>query len=105
MRPGRLGPKAGKKAPSASKRRIQVNVRVEPAFFEALRAVARQDRRSVPQAALRLMEAGLRHRTQGPVPLDDPRAHDIARLASGGGAFGWLAEEPDLYGNDSGEPA
>jgi hypothetical protein len=82
-----------------------VNVRVELAFYRALEAVARQDRRSVPQIARHLMEDGLRQRTAGPAPVDDTSAHEIARLASGGGGFEWLADEPELYGPGSGEPA
>ena len=59
----------------------------------------------MPQTALQLMEAGLRERAAGSPALDDTTGHDIARLAVRGGAFDWLAEEPDLYDADSGEPA
>jgi hypothetical protein len=82
-----------------------VNVRVEPAFYEALEAAARQDRRSVPQAARCLIEEGLRGRLNRPAPIDDIRARDVAQLASGAGAFAWLAEEAELYDDGSGEPA
>jgi hypothetical protein len=51
------------------------------------------------------MEDGLRQRTAGPATVDDTSAHEVARLASGGGGFEWLADEPELYGPGSGEPA
>lgn len=85
-------------------RRRQVNVRIEPDLYAALQALARQERRSVPQAARVLMEDGLRHRAGGGVPMDDVGASEIARLATAGGAFDWLAEEPELYDDASGEP-
>ncbi len=86
-------------------RTVQVNIRVEPALYRTLEALARQERRSVPQAALRLIEDGLRRQTRGAAWADDFPPQEIARLASGGGGFGWLADEPDLYGSDDGEPA
>ena len=86
-------------------RTVQLNIRVEPALYRTLEALARQERRSVPQAALRLTEDGLRRQTRGAAWADDFPAHEIARLASGGGGFGWLADEPDLYGSGDGEPA
>ena len=97
----RIPARAKKKAASPPR---QVNVRVGPAFYRALETIARQDRRSVPQAARHLMEEGLRRRTAGRSVLDDTPGANVARLAMGGGAFDWLAEEPDLYGADAGEP-
>jgi hypothetical protein len=39
------------------------------------------------------------------VPTGDTiSSDDLARLAEHGGAFDWLAEEPDLYGPHDGEP-
>ena len=52
-------------------RRKQMNIRVEPALYQALEALARQERRSVPQAALQLLEEGLRHRTGSRAMADD----------------------------------
>jgi hypothetical protein len=83
---------------------IQVNVRVERALHDALGAVAREERRSIAQAARQLMEEGLRHRTAGRPIADDLRADEIGELAQHGGAFDWLREEPDLYDEGSGEP-
>ena len=85
-------------------RRRQVNVRIEPALYRALETLARHERRSVPQAARRLMEDGLRQRLGGPALGDDTRTEEIASLARAGGAFDWLEEEPDLYDDSSGEP-
>jgi hypothetical protein len=81
-----------------------VNVRVEPALYHALETIARQERRSVPQAALRMIEEGLRSHAVGRMPMDDTTSHDIAALAVSGEAFNWLAEEPELYDDTSGEP-
>jgi hypothetical protein len=95
---------AKKRMKSTRGRRKQVNVRVEPALYRALEAVAREERRSVPKAAQHLMEEGLRHHLGERMPTDDAPAHEIAALASAGGAFDWLANEPDLYDDSSGEP-
>jgi hypothetical protein len=101
MRTGAAGKTRSK---TVSGRRKQVNLRVEPALYQALEAVARQDRRSVPQAARRLLEEGLQHHAGGQVSTDDTAAHEIGVLAARGGAFDWLAEEPDLYDDTCGEP-
>jgi hypothetical protein len=85
-------------------RRKQVNLRVEPALYQALETVARQERRSVSQAARQLMEEGLRHHAGGRIPADDTAAQEIATLAARGGAFDWLADVPELYDDTSGEP-
>ena len=95
---------AKKLSRSKLSRRKQVNLRVEPAFYQALEAVARQERRSVPQTARELMETGLRHHVGGLSPTDDTPAREMAALAAGGGAFEWLESEPELYDDSSGEP-
>ena len=101
MRAGRATAK--KEHTPAAARYRQVNVRVESALYQALEAVARQEQRSVPQAARRLMEEGLRRHTAGGA-ADDTAADHIAGLAAAGRAFDWLANEPDLYDDTSGEP-
>lgn len=85
-------------------RRKQVNVRVEPALYQALETVARQERRSVPQAARQLLEEGLQQYVSGRRPMEDTGAREIAGLAARGGAFDWLADEPELYDDRSGQP-
>jgi hypothetical protein len=81
----------------------QVNVRVDEALFRSLDAVARHERRSIGQMARRLMEDGLRARV-GAGSGEDLTGAEIGGLAREGGAFDWLADEPDLYEPDSGEP-
>jgi hypothetical protein len=89
---------------TATVRRKQVNIRLEAALYQTLQAIARQERRSVPQTALHLLEAGLRQRVGGQVSEDDTPSREIAALAAAGGAFDWLADEPDLYDDTCGEP-
>lgn len=89
---------------TATARRKQVNIRLEAALYQTLRALARQERRSVPQTTLHLLEAGLRQRVGGRVSGDDTPSQEIAALAAAGGAFDWLADELDLYDDTCGEP-
>jgi len=84
--------------------RKQVNIRVEAAFYQALAALARQERRSVSQIAQQLLEEGLQQRLGGQAVTDDTSAQELAALAEAGGAFDWLAEEPALYDDTCGEP-
>ncbi len=84
--------------------RRQLNVRIGESLYLAVVALARNERRSIPQTALQLMEEGLRQRVEGRSG-DHLPATDIARLAEIGVAFSWLDEEPDLYDERSGEPA
>jgi hypothetical protein len=94
-----------KKVKSAGKsQRKQLNLRVEAVFYRALESIARQERRSVPQAARQLLEEGLHQRIGGRAIMDDPTSQEIATLAAVGGAFDWLVEEPDLYDDTCGEP-
>jgi hypothetical protein len=81
----------------------QINVRVAHPLFRTLEAVARQERRSVADTARRLIEDGLRQRRGGGLGGEELAADEIGTLAREGGAFDWLADEPDLYGADSGE--
>ena len=102
-----MGTGAAKRNPrqkTAPELRRQVNVRVEPALYHALETIAQQERRSVPQAARQLMEEGLRRHAGGTMPSDDTTADEIAALAAAGEAFDWLADEPELYDDTSGEP-
>ncbi len=83
----------------------QLNVRIEEGLYRAVEAVARDERRSVPQTARLLLEDGLRQRGGVSSRGDSLPASSIARLADAGGAFSWLEDEPDLYDERSGEPA
>jgi hypothetical protein len=93
-----IAKRAKKQLPSVR----QVNVRVDEALYRSLEAVARHERRSVGQTARRLIEDGLRARV-GAGSGDDLTGERIGALARDGGAFDWLAREPDLYQLDSGE--
>ncbi len=80
-----------------------MNVRIGEGLYRAVAAVARHERRSIPQTVLQLLEEGLRQRVEG--RADELRATDIARLAEVGNALAWLDDEPELYDERSGEPA
>jgi hypothetical protein len=88
-------PSTQKRALSAERAR-QINVRVDPAFYQALETLARQERRSISQAARQLLEDGLRQRLGSRAQEDDPLGQDIAILTAAGGAFDWLVAEPDV---------
>ncbi len=97
--------RSAKKKPTGRKSpRIQLNIRIERSLYQTLKAVARQEQRSVPQTARQLVEHGLRQRMNIATPADDTSAQEIAALATEGGAFDWLDEEPDLYDDSCGEP-
>lgn len=51
----------------------------------------------VLEAALRMMTAVMGRRE---LDLSEPSADELAYLAMEGGAFDWLADEPDLYSDD-----
>lgn len=82
----------------------QVNIRVDSALYHVLEKIAHQERQSVPQAARSLLEEGLQRRIGGSAGGDDAPGSEVAALAAAGGAFDWLAEEPDLYDDTCGEP-
>lgn len=82
----------------------QVNLRVDARLYQALEMIAREEQRSVAQVARHLVDEGLGHRLDGRTTRDDVAAHAVARLAQAGGAFTWLADEPDLYDDGAGEP-
>jgi len=51
----------------------------------------------VLEAALRMMTAVM---SRPELDLSEPSADELAYLAMEGGAFDWLADEPDLYSDD-----
>jgi hypothetical protein len=89
----------------AAKSLKQVNLRVGPHLYSALETIARDEHRSLPQAARLLLEEGLRNRAGIASTVDDTPASEVARIAAAGGAFDWLDNEPDLYDDSCGEPA
>jgi len=96
--------RATKKQAAKASQRKRINLRVEPALYRALETFARREQRSVSQAARQLMEEGLRQRVAKRATTDENSSQEIAALATAGGAFDWLAEEPDLYDDTCGEP-
>lgn len=77
-------------------RRKQVNIRVEPALYQALEALAQQERLSVSKVTRQLIEEGLRQRMDPRAIADDTPSQEISVLAAAGSSFDRLAEEPDL---------
>lgn len=84
--------------------RRQLNIRIDPALYQALEAVARQERRSLPQTVQQLLADGLKVRVGGMTVADDIAGSELAALAAAGGAFDWLEDEPDQYDDSCGEP-
>ena len=82
----------------------QLNLRVDARLYQALEVLAQEEQRSVTQVARRLVDEGLGHRLNGRTTRDDTPGNAIAGLAEASGAFTWLAAEPDLYDDSSGEP-
>jgi hypothetical protein len=80
----------------------QLNLRIEASLYQAIEALALEERRSVPQAAKVLLEQGLISRLHA--PADDIPGQELALIADHGGAFDWLKDEPDLYDDTMGEP-
>ena len=88
----------------ASMPQKQVNIRVRTSMYQVLEAIANQEHRSVPQAALLLLEESVQRRLGSRSEADEVSAIDIAGIALAGGAFRWLESEPDLYDDSCGEP-
>lgn len=82
--------------------RKQVNVRVEREVYDQLAARARRDRRSIPQTARLLLSDALNGAGRQPDAQGEDIG-DLAALATAGGAFEWVAEEPEVYTATSGE--
>jgi hypothetical protein len=80
-----------------------VNFRLEAMLYETLAMIARQERRSIAQTARQLLEEGLHSHLHRQPVVDDTSGQEIAPLAMAGGAFDWLAEEPEIYDDTCGE--
>jgi hypothetical protein len=83
----------------------QVNVKLSDERFQALRRYAARRRTPVSWLIKDYVDyllAGGQPVT--PPALDVPTAEELAAIAQHGGAFDWLADEPDLYSLDDGEP-
>jgi hypothetical protein len=71
-------PSTQKQVPSAERSR-QIHVRVDPAFYQALETLARQERHSLSQAARQLLEDGLRQRLGSRV-IEERTTHQVKKL-------------------------
>jgi hypothetical protein len=83
----------------------QLNVKLSADRLEALRRYAA--RRRTPVAWLIKDYVDYLIGGGQPVALsaaEEPRSQQLAVLAQKGGAFDWLADEPDLYSANDGEP-
>lgn len=83
----------------------QLNVKINPERLEALRRYA--ERRRTPVSWL--IKDYVEYLLAGGEPLappagDAPTSAELAALAQHGGAFDWLADEPELYSAEDGEP-
>ena len=82
----------------------QLNIKLDERQLEALRRYAAARRTPVAW----LIKDYITHLVAGGDPItpgvDDVTSADLAKLAQHGGSFNWLADEPDLYTLDDGEP-
>lgn len=83
----------------------QLNVKLSEERLDALRRYAARRRTPVSW----LIKDYVDYLLGGGRPVlspaaEAPTAAELAALAQHGGAFDWLADEPDLYSSDDGEP-
>ena len=82
----------------------QLSVQLSDEQLRSLRRLAEQQNRPLSE----LIEDYLLYLLEGGAPIppmsDEPSDRELARLAERGGAFDWLADEPDLYSTQDGEP-
>ncbi len=84
----------------------QLNVKLSADHLDALRRYAARRRTPVSW----LIKDYVEYLLAGGAPIvrhlaELPTSTELAQLAQHGGSFDWLAEEPDLYTPDDGEPA
>ena len=82
----------------------QLNVKLDDDSLDALRRYSARRRTPVSwliRDYVAYLLAGGRPVEYSP---DEVTSADLARLAERGGAFDWLAEEPDIYSALDGEP-
>src|SRR2546421_11675288 len=81
----RGGPRARVGHAKADEQR-QLNVRIDPNFYQAIETMARRERRSVAETARLLLEDGLRSRARAGAPIDATLGSEGAPLAGAAGA-------------------
>lgn len=77
----------------------QLNVKLSEQQHEALRRYAARRRTPVAWLIKDFVDSLVRRELDAEV-----RAHESTQLAAHGGAFDWLADEPDVYTWEDGEP-
>jgi len=83
----------------------QLAVKLDPERLEALRRYAAHRRTPVDWLIKDYVDYLLHGGAPVPGPeLEDLSANDLAAATQAGGAFNWLAEEPELYTVEDGEP-
>jgi hypothetical protein len=82
----------------------QLNVKLSERQIEALRAYAARRRTPVAWLIKDYIDYLLSGGQPVSPPETPPTGADLAAIAQHGGAFDWLAAEPDLYSLDDGEP-
>lgn len=83
----------------------QLSLDLDDEQLAALRG--RVERRKLPVE--KLIGDYLKHLAEGGEPVSgppdtSPTSEEMVVLAERGGAFDWLADEPDLYSREDGEP-
>jgi hypothetical protein len=83
----------------------QLNVKLSTERLEALRRYAARRRTPVTWLIKDYVDYLLSGGKPVVVPdADAPTSDELSLLTQHGGAFDWLAEEPDIYSADDGEP-
>lgn len=82
----------------------QLNVKLGDQQLEALRHYAARRRTPISWLVKDYIAYLLAGGDPVAPPLDAPTSRELAALAQMGGAFSWLAEEPELYSLSDGEP-
>lgn len=81
---------------------IYLQIALQPTAYHVLERMAQEQQQSVSQVVQQLIEAQLAH-PRAYICDDDIPTDEITKLVAAGGAFDWLAEEPDLYDDTCGE--
>lgn len=82
----------------------QLQIALHPQIYDAIERIAEDEHQSISQVIEHLLEEQVGTQKIR-VSSDDVSAEEIGTLAATGGAFDWLADEPDLYDDACGEPA
>ena len=81
---------------------IYLQIALQSKAYHALERMAQEEQQSVAQVVQQMIEAQVTQPRKY-ICDDDISADEITKLIALGGAFDWLADEPDLYDNTCGE--